>query len=282
MSRLMPAYPIHIPTYRRGRVLTYQSLPDSLRRRVVLVVEPGARVGETCPLARVWETDQQGKGAVFVKQAILDRSVALDHSVCIMMDDDLVFQEARWEEGKKRFRRATPASVVLAVHLLTARCREPGVAFSSFSTPFFNSAADDWLVNKRMVHTMFINVAECGRVRATFSGIPTMSDVKFSLECYTSGLRSWTYTMVAAVDRSRSGDGGEGAAIDRGALFKEAIDYLVRRWPQYIRVRDASNNLRHRENIGCLQDISYFPTRAFSDAVRRGRGDGRGELDADG
>jgi hypothetical protein len=262
--------PIYVPTYGRKRVLTYGNLSGSLKRRVVLVVHESEAEAykKLCPLATVLIEPAQGKGAAAVKQAIYERCIRDGTNPCIILDDDLVFQAAVWEEGKKRFRKATGPAVEEAFQSLIARSLWPDVGFTTFSTPFFNDYEDEWVMNKRLAHSIFINVGNCLRVGASFAGIPTMSDIKFSLECYTAGLCTWTLTDVAVVDKSKPGVGGENADGRRAERFEISAEYLRERWPRYVRIRDASKNKRHKANIGCPIDIAFFPSRAFRDARR--------------
>lgn len=266
--------PIFIPTYKRERIITYENLPNSLRRRVVLVVSEGAAeipvLRKSCPLAEILETSHQGT-AVQVKQFIYDYAAKeANLPVCIMLDDDLKFQAGYFDtDSKKKFRKADPGDLPRVFEALTKKCMEKGTAFSTFSTPFFNDFEEEWKQNKRMAHSFFINLAACRNVGAKFAGISTMSDVKFSLECYTSGLCSWSYTYLAAVDSSKPGDGGESADGKRAERFQQAIDYLTERWPNYVKVRDASKNLRHLTNIGCQNDITFYPSRAYKDAMKK-------------
>jgi hypothetical protein len=174
---MMQTEQIYVPSFRRKRILTYENIPDSLRERVVLVVHESEAEAyrKLCPLATVFIDPMQGRGAVYVKQAIFDRSIRDGTNPCIILDDDLAFKEAVWEDGKKRFRKASGPAIERAVHLLAEKSLKPDVGFTTFSTPFFNDHEDEWAQNKRLAHSMFINVENCSRVGAEFAGIPTMT-----------------------------------------------------------------------------------------------------------
>jgi hypothetical protein len=260
---------IYIPTYKRDKVVTYQSLPERLRRQTVLVVaeEEAERYHELCPLATIQVVPEQGKGAALVKQAIYDHCHSNNEPACAMLDDDLVFKEAAWEQGRKRFRQARHETLQEAIDKLCAKCLESGTAFTSLSIPFFNRYQETWARNKRMEHSLIINVKACKSIGASFLGIPSVSDVKFCLECYTAGLCSWTLTDLAVVDLSRPGEGGENYDGKRAERFAEAVEYLTARWPRYVTRREVKNNRRHLRSIGCPFDIRFYRGRAYKDAL---------------
>jgi len=190
-----------------------------------------------------------------------------------MIDDDLKFKEAVFNDpdrpDHKRFVKASEESIIKAFTDLSNKALgevtlkdgfKIKTAFTTFSTPFFNLTKNTWGFNKRMAHSFFINVEttrECN-----FKGLAMMSDVKFSLECYTRGLCSWSSMYLAAVDSSKPGQGGC-ASLNRTREFEGAIGYLTQRWPNYVKERDASRNQRHQKNLGTTRDISFWPMKAW-------------------
>lgn len=271
MSQRTDELPIYIPTHGRSTVRTLEQFTPALRSRAVLVVGPNSQRLATIPNdVASWVTSKQGRGAVHVKQAILDKSRRDGHAVCIMLDDDLQFQSAYFaHDGIKRFLKADPEQVESAIALLAHTAVVEGTGFTSFSSSFFNRTIEPWCTAKRPAHTLFINTRATKGV-ANFRDIPTMSDMKFCLECWTNGLGSLSYMSMAAVDMSKR-EGGEtgacGGLEGRAARFREARAYLMKRWPQYVKERDASQNKAHMTNIGEPVDVTIFASRAYKDAI---------------
>lgn len=255
--------PIYIPTYQRPVVVTYEELPDRLKNRCFLVIAKKQRpfLEKKYPFARLQHCPVQGQGAAKVKQWIYERCTT---QVCIILDDDLKFKEANWEDGKKRFRKANEDQLLNAFASLQDQCVTSDTAFASFSTPFFNTTCDRWKENQRMVMSFFINVATCRKIGAKFSGIPTMEDVKFSMECYTAGYKSQTLMDVAVVDCSKPQSGGEWCIPgSRKVAHEAAVDYLLSRWPRFVRER-IMLSAEHLATMGTQREIVFRRKAAYA------------------
>jgi len=267
--------PIYILTYRRERMLSYENLPNSLKARVIAVADAqdSERLKATYPGLRVWSDfsarEAQGRGVNYARQVILDEC---RHPLCITLDDDLIFLTGKMEGGRKRFNKATGSEVVRYFDELSEKALSPGVAFTTFSSTFFNTTEEPWLTNKRTAYSFFINVGEVRRVGAGFgiSG-PTRwcnGDINFSLECYTHGLKSYSSSFFSAKDMSKPATGGcasyEGG---RARRHEESARWLADHYPRYIKLV-LSKNRRHKANMGTLVDIRFYPSRAYKESKR--------------
>lgn len=261
---------IFIPTYARTRVLTYENLSELKKQAVTLVVMPqdAQRLSDLYPGVDIWICYSQGRGAVGVKNAILHRSKQLGESVCIIFDDDLAFEEGFIREGKKRFRKASTQSIYDGIEDCYQAATRSDIGFSYLGSHFFNASEEKWIENRKGAWALFINNAAVLKSKAKFEG-PTMSDVYFMLSLATAGYGSLGHSWLVVDDVSKSGVGGESAIADRGGRAEQAIDLMTAKWPEYVKVRDASANVRHRENFGLKRDITVYFAKAVKDGKRR-------------
>ena len=268
---------IYILTYRRDRVLTYENLSKALRKRVVFVTdeEDGRHLGKLYPGSRFVFCPEQGTGSANVRQWIVDLVRRQKQKLCIIVDDDLAFMSAHWEEGRKRFRRATDAELNRAFERLEKKARGKDVAFASFSDPFFNVQKEEWALCKYAMCAFFINMETLEKTGARFDGIANRSDLKFMLETWTKGYPSYNSLFLAVKNRGDSGTGGESLRLADGSLTKgarprgerqeEAHLQLARRFPKYVRLVERTH--ARAEAIGTKLDARVYGQKAYRDAV---------------
>lgn len=256
--------PIYIPSYGRSKIWTYEEMPKAFKGQCVLVVcrEDARALRKTYHDVKLWISEEQGKGAGPVRQAILERCAKAP--VCIMLDDDIRFKVGIWEEGKKRFRKGPEQVVQKYLAELIQKTLEAGTGFCSLSTPFFNSYRDVWAMNKRKMASLFINMHSVRVAGSSFTGIPTMEDIKFCLELHSAGYVSWTHTYLAAIDAGQRGGERSPARAENHTV---AAHLLAKWYPKYVKLRDASKNKTHMENIGSPIDITFYPHRLWKDVT---------------
>jgi len=275
----MPS-PIYILSYRRERVLTLDNMTPQLRRRVVLVVDKTdrselAHAYPDMPMKQFLLCPEQGKGSAQVRQWIVDRAREEGEDICIIVDDDLAFMSAHWEEGRKRFRKATKGELNRAFSRLEKKALEKDAAFTSFSDPFFNTYREDWALCKYAMCAFFINMTTLEKTGARFDGIANRSDLKFMMETWTAGYPTYNSGFLAVKNRGDSGTGGESLRLADGSLApgarprgerqEEAHLQLARRFPKYVRLVERSH--KRAEAIGTKLDARVYGARAYRDAV---------------
>lgn len=267
---------IHVITFRRERQLTYDGLPPELQRRVVFVVDEQdhARWRKVYPSARFLRCPQQGKGSAEVRQWLVDRAKRLGSSLLIIVDDDLRFQQAHWEDDKKRFRLAGPAEIIKAFSRLEGKALETDVAFTSFSNPFFNLERENWGLCKYAMCAFFINMATLRKTGARFDGISNRSDLKFMIETWAAGYPSYNSMFFGCTNQGDSGVGGESlrdpatgglvkGARPRGERQEEAHRLLAERFPRYIKLIERKH--KRADQIGTTLDARVLGLKAYKE-----------------
>ena len=242
---------IFIPTYRKQKVTTLACLPTTLLDRVVLIVESRAEGKRlTKEFSVKWcVSPSQGTGVHNVRQWLMSRCRKAGQPLCIMIDDDLRFKIAKFEEGKKRFRNPLKAEELVKPFSL---CEEKALAhmtgMASFSQAFFNTTREIWEQNKDNASTYFVNVDVASKSKARFY-LPSVDDCAFMLETVLAGYELWSLSTVATVKVGKQGGGGEASVGDRGRRHEDAIFALVKRFPKYVSSRKTTNKA-YRENYG--------------------------------
>ena len=247
-------------------MLTWENLPPSLQERTVIWTGTNYQeIQRLCPTAQVIATSIQGAGGPIVKQHILEQSLThFKDDVCVLLDDDLQFQYGRIEAGVKRFKKASSKEIEQGFADCLNKVAEC-LGFVCLGTPFFNKEPAKWVLNKKGCYAFFIKHTIRIETGASFSGVPTMGDVHFCLGTATKGYGSALHSRLVAVDSSKSSTGGESAVSYRGDRHEQAIKILQEKWPKYVKDRLAENNQRHRDNVGTVQDVTIYFSRAVKD-----------------
>ena len=258
--------PIYIPTYGRERVLTLDQLPPSILSHVTVVCDKTTTPTNLKPGVKVVKSFPQGKGGPTVKQAIIDRAIRDGHSRIALLDDDLVFQSARFDDGVKKFSKATPAEVRAGFDECVKVLDPEDVALAGFCTPFFNTGEDRWKYARRIVHALFIDLEAAERAGAAFDKVPTMGDVWFNLKLAVAGFNTAQFQDMAVVDVAKRGEGGESALPGRETRHLAAVEILERDFPGFV-VRRKTSSKAFKKSIGGDIDITTYMGRA----VKHGR-----------
>lgn len=270
------AHPIYIPTWGRKRITTIEGMGTSLLSRIRLVVDKEwSQV-----LAEEYTTIKQVRcevntGAADAKQWILDYHKF--SSLTIILDDDLRFQYSGETEGKKRFRNATPETIGKCFNKLEQKAIEPGVAFTSCSSTYFNNKFDEWGLCKQICGVFFINRETIKKSGATFGGIPTREDVYFSAQNWSQGFPSYSLMSFAAINSGDSSVGGESSidpntgemkagVIPRGQRTEMAHRKLAELFPDYITLveRPTGRSIA----VGCTLDIKVRGVHMYKNALK--------------
>lgn len=246
-------YPIFIPTYKKDKLPTLDNLPSKLKKRVIMVVHKDDKRFNymshlVCP--------DQGKGTAKVREWIMSYCRVNNIGIACMLDDDLAFKTARWEEGKKRFKLAKAKELVEYFNKCERVAELKDSGMSSFSQEFFNRSIDEWREDKDNASTYFINVKNYPP--GTFISVPTCEDRALCLKLIEKGYTLRSNTYVSSTKVGKHGRGGESAVPNRGQRQEKAIEILANRYPRFVKPRRTTNG-KYIQNYGTdLQGRYYY------------------------
>jgi len=257
----MKDYSIYIPTYRRiDRQLTWNNLPDFLKKRVVFVLAkdevlpfktlyPGARDYLDCSI--------QGTSIGRVRKWIMS-NIDYDDETIIMLDDDVNFKMYNSLSGK--FEKADEDAFM--THFKELQEFPEDVFMQSLGTTFFNTGSRHWEDNRSNHISFWINRDLCKYNGIFFDvSLPSLEDVDFTLSGLSKGFRTRSNMYFCGV-MGTIATGGISADVYRGDKHKKACEKLVERYPDFVRLR-INKALVHLKNFGTEVDITVQWKKAY-------------------
>ena len=201
---------IYIPTVRRAdNQITYNSLPDELKKRVIMVVEPGERhlYNYDCEYLEIPEK-LVGTWTQLAETRLFIHKHAGAIKYCVA-DDDIIIgrRNAKYWTGKsnmeKSRRRAKPEEILKAFDTMDKWLDEPDIGIAGFSHSVFSPANTEYVDTKSITNIVMID----GRMLSKeiddmdITSIRVSEDILFLFECLSRGIntRQSTEWLVANV-----------------------------------------------------------------------------------
>jgi hypothetical protein len=201
---------IYIPTVRRAdNQITYNNLPDELKKRVIMVVEPGERhlYNYDCEYLEIPEK-LVGTWTQLAETRLMIHKHASAIKYCVA-DDDIIFgrRNAKYWTGKsnmeKSRRRAKPEEILKAFDTMDKWLDEPDIGIAGFSHSVFAPANTEYVDTKSITNIVMID----GRMLSKeiddmdITSIRVSEDILFLFECLSRGIntRQSTEWLVANV-----------------------------------------------------------------------------------
>lgn len=257
----MKDYSIYIPTYRRiDRQLTWNNLPDFLKKRVVFVlardevlpfktIYPGARDYLDCSI--------QGTSIGRVRKWIMTHADETDEAL-IMLDDDVDFKAYNSLSGK--FEKAGDDE--FKQYFSWLQLFPEDVFMQSLGTTYFNTGSRTWEDNRSNHISFWINRELCRQNGIFFDvSLPSLEDVDFTLSGLSKGFRTRSCMHFCGV-MGTIAKGGISTDAYRGDKHKKACEKLVERYPDFVRLR-TNKALVHLKNFGTEVDITVQWKKAY-------------------